>query len=239
MSLPRFFVDSLPASGCLELSSSESQHASNALRLVVGDDVLLFDGSGGEALGRIVKAHKRAVEVEVLQRTDANRELKRPLEVLVALPKGERQKTLVDGLVQLGTSRLTPIICQRGIALPSPSAVTRLARSVVESSKQCGRNQLMEISAPQSIQEISNSASADISLVAHPYGCQLTLRDVPLRFREAGRGGRVLIGPEGGLSDEEVSMLITAKWTQVSLGARILRIEMAALFVAAWWASQE
>ena len=126
MSLPRFLVNSLPAGGLVELDESESRHASKVLRLGTGDRVILFADGGAEAHATIAVVGKRMVTVEVLQRTVANRVLLHSIEMWVALPKGDRQKTLVDGLVQLGVARLIPLIAARVVAQPSGTAISRL-----------------------------------------------------------------------------------------------------------------
>ena len=237
MSLPRFLVNSLPAGGLVELDESESRHASKVLRLGVGEHVSLFADGGAEAQGTIVTVGKRIVTVEVLHRTDTNRELLHSIEMWVALPKGDRQKTLVDGLVQLGVARLIPLIAARGVAQPSGTAISRLQRVVVESSKQCGRNQLMEIGEPRSLDALEPCGVPSASLFAHPYGSGNALSHFD-SVAVPGGSARVAIGPEGGFTDQEVEQLRDANWSQVSLGARVLRVEMAALMVAAWWASR-
>ena len=260
MSLPRFFHPRLPLQGDVALDDSEARHASNVLRLARGAEVVLFDGRGGEAQGVVTALDKRSVTVSITARTDCDRELARPLELLVALPKGDRQKTLVDGLVQLGVTRLTPLVCQRGVAQPTASALERLQRSVVESSKQCGRNQLLVISSPLTIQQAISQADSHANLqvnppaasleaaanpaqpselycVAHPYGLRQSLRD--LASLQAGQttGGHIAVGPEGGFSEAEIEQWSQAGWPAVDLGPRILRIEVAALQLAAWWSS--
>lgn len=276
MSLPRFFHPQLPLQGDIALDDSEVRHASNVLRLARGAEVVLFDGRGGEAQGVVAALDKRSVTVSITARTDCDRELARPLELLVALPKGDRQKTLVDGLVQLGVTRLTPLVCQRGVAQPTASALERLQRSVVESSKQCGRNQLLVISSPLTIQQAISQANShaisqaqshaisqaksnanlqvnppaaspadaanpaqpsELYCVAHPYGLRQSLRDLASLQAGHSTGAHIAVGPEGGFSEAEIEQWSQAGWPAVDLGPRILRIEVAALQLAAWWSS--
>lgn len=243
MSTPRFLVETLPATGAVELNESESRHASNVLRMQTGDAVILFDGQGGEAHGVLDLVGKRSVTVNVLSRSDADRELPVALELLVALPKGDRQKSLIDALVQLGVTRLTPLECQRGVAQPNANALQRLERGVVEASKQCGRNRLLSIQIPSSIEQLVAAAPATASAVtpsffAHPYGPSLGLASAAPELANV-QELRVAIGPEGGFTDSECELFRTHGWQQVTLGARILRIEVAAVMVAAWWAARQ
>lgn len=243
MSTPRFLVELLPATGSVELNESESRHASNVLRMQAGDDVILFDGRGGEAQAMIEQVTKRSVTVSVKHRSDVDRELPVALELLVALPKGDRQKTLVDALVQLGVARLTPLECQRGVAQPHDNALARLERGVVEASKQCGRNRLLSIQTPVSIEPLVTAAPVTASTLipsffAHPYGSPRSLTSVEPALEHA-QGLRVAIGPEGGFTESECELFQTHGWQPLSLGGRLLRIEVAAMMVAAWWAARQ
>lgn len=234
MSHPRFYVPSLPSTGCIDLDPVEARHASNVLRLAAGDAVSLFDGLGHEALAYVEGITKRSVSVKIEHRHALSRELPLGLEMIVALPKGDRQKTLVDGLTQLGVTRLTPLTTIRTVAQPTRQTVERLARVVIETSKQCGRNRLMEIREPASIAELASSPQPEtLAICAHPYGSAMSLSTA---LATPATSARIIIGPEGGLVDEELQSLVDAGWKQISLGERILRVELAAIAAAACWA---
>ncbi len=240
MSLPRFLVPALPNSGLIALDPTESRHASNVLRMAVGQQVGLFDGRGGEAVGSVERIEKRLVHVRIELRTDVDRELQQPIEVICALPKGDRQKVLVDGLVQMGVAKLVPLSSARAVAKPTGNALARLQRAVIETSKQCGRNRLMAIGTPIPLEELTaiQANQESTHLFAHPYGDSRSLAGLsPARAPHL--PARVVIGPEGGFTEDETQSLVAAHWTPISLGPRILRIEIAALTVAAWWAIQQ
>jgi len=225
----RFFSDSLIAGDAARLTGAEAQHLARVMRAQVGDEVILFDGGGDEFTGRITAISKSAVDLEITERRSLDRELPHQLTLAVALPKGDRQKVLVEKLTELGVTRLIPLITQRGVAQPVESALDRLSRSVIEASKQCGRNRLMEIAAPVDVAQLAEAApSAVLRLVAHPDGERLA--------ELGGASGDILaaVGPEGGFTDAEVSALERAGWRRVALGPRILRIETAAMALAAW-----
>lgn len=239
MAPPRFLVPDIPSLGPLELDETEAKHASSVLRLKVGDAVSVFDGRGGQADGHITACQKREVRIELSERNDSNLELPFRLTLLVALPKGDRQKVLVDGLVQLGVTRLIPLHSQRGVAQPSGNAMERLARCVVESSKQCGRNRLMEIAQPRAISQLddlADPATPQAKLVAHPYGVSQPLSHFTA-LTPSPTETLVAVGPEGGFTDEEIAAFAALGWSSVSLGPRILRIEMAAIMLASCLAS--
>ncbi|MEM8734365.1 MAG: RsmE family RNA methyltransferase [Planctomycetota bacterium] len=238
MNQPRFYCEHLSV-GELELGAEDAQHASNVLRLQAGSAVELFDGIGRSAAGVLSEVRKRCVRVDVQAINEGCDQVK-DLELLVALPKGDRQKVLVDGLTQLGVRKLTPLICERTVAQPKENALVRLRKSVIESCKQCRRNTLMEIGKPVAVQDIESwDQPSRTRCVAHPYSVHAGGQEVTRAWDIHDEGLRsevpvsVAVGPEGGFTDEEVIQLFRSNWDSVSLGNRILRVEMAALKIAA------
>jgi 16S rRNA (uracil1498-N3)-methyltransferase len=138
---------------------------------------------------------------------------------------------LVEKLVELGVSSLIPLTTQRGVAQFSEGAAQRLRRYVIEASKQCGRNRLMEIAEPQGCEELFQKQDEASRLVAHPSG--RSLRDTQIKSPCL-----IAVGPEGGFTDEELAAAGTSGWAMVDLGPRILRVETAAIALAAWVAGQ-
>ncbi|MFO1062998.1 MAG: 16S rRNA (uracil(1498)-N(3))-methyltransferase [Pirellulales bacterium] len=237
-------MQSLPPGGFVELDDSELRHACSVLRMSAGSQAVVFDGSGREAVVRFQSVSKRSAEVVIESICEADRELPGTLTIAAALPKGDRQKTLIDGLTELGVTRLIPLITHRGVAQPVDSALDRLRRGVIEASKQCTRTRLMQITEPMSVRSLAESASDSTAstlrparFVAHPY----PLSDgsaQPTRLRDAvtstsSSDVTIAIGPEGGFTDEEVQELHAAGWRLIGLGSRLLRIEIAALSAAA------
>lgn len=242
------FYSSEPITGeRVSLAGPEAHHLLHVMRATVGTPVTLFDGSGAE-FGGVVDAVRRADAVlRVVERRDVDRELPFALTVGVALPKGDRQKWLVEKLTELGVATLVPLVTERGVAQPTASAAERLQRSVIEAAKQCGRNRLMKIAEPVEwgewvgadvrflmsdlrFAEQGAAAGSNVAIeriVAHPDG-------VPLGGLERQRSAAVVVavGPEGGFTDDEIVIASAAKWRKVSLGTRILRVETAAIALA-------
>ena len=229
----RYFVETpIDDSPTTQLVDAEAQHLAKVMRARLGDEVVAFDGSGWEFVARVTGIGKTTVELEIVQRRCIDRELLQPLTLAVALPKGDRQKVLVEKLVELGVTRLIPLETERSVAEGTTAALVRLRRQVIEASKQCGRNRLMEIAAPVALAQLVQSVTAaQRRVLAHPGGAVLT------NSPTAGAAS-VAIGPEGGFTDDEVSLAAAAGWEIVSLGPRILRIETAALAFAALLAKQ-
>ncbi len=131
------------------LDGQEAHHLLHVMRAKVGTRVTLFDGSGAEFAAEISRCGRSEVETRIIERRDVNRELAFELVVGVSLPKGDRQKWLVEKLTELGVTELVPLQTERGVAQPTDGALERLERSVVEAAKQCGRNRLMRVAKPQ------------------------------------------------------------------------------------------
>jgi 16S rRNA (uracil1498-N3)-methyltransferase len=231
----RFFISPPVDGAAVTLTGPEAHHLAHVLRAKAGDTVSLFDGSGREFMARINSIKKHAIELTIEEQRMVNRESTVSLALAVALPKGERQRWLIEKVVELGVARLVPLVTNRGVAQPVDAALVRLRRAVVEASKQCGRNRLMEIAEPCRIDDlILNTPSSQLRLIAHPGG--QPLREIWPLSESAGAIHQMVaaVGPEGGFTDEEAAIAKNAGWITASLGLRILRIETAAIAIAAW-----
>lgn len=227
----RYFVEQ-PISGSeAVLEGPEAHHLAHVMRAKAGDDVTLFDGSGAEFAARVAKVGRSEVLLEVLARQEIDRESRVRITLGVALPKGDRQRWLVEKGVELGVARIVPLETDRGVAQPVDKALDRLRRGVIEASKQCGRNRLMEIAPPQDWQRfVADAPELAARWIAHPGSSGVTaicVQEVPATT-ECYLG----IGPEGGFTNAEVEAAEASGWRTVDLGPRILRIETAALYLA-------
>lgn len=229
----RFFITAAPQGGRAVLVGDEARHLVRVLRARVGDAVSVFDGSGQEWPARVASLGRDEVALDVGTPPPAAPLPARPLTLAVALPKGERQKWLVEKLTELGVTRLVPLATARGVAEATPAAVERLARGVIEACKQCGRNTLMEIAAPRSIPMLLAGAEASLIIVADPGGTPLETVRSPTAAGEV----LALVGPEGGFAPEELAAAVGAGAVRAGLGPHILRVETAAIALAARLAS--
>ena len=224
----RFFLSMPPRDGRAVLVGDEARHLARVMRCAVGDEVVVFDGSGTAWRARVASIGRDEVMLDVGEAVTASRLTRVPLTLAVALPKGERQKWLVEKLTELGVERLVPLATVRGVAEATPAAVERLSRGVVEACKQCGRDGLMQIGGPKSIAEVvGGTGGGAVLLVADRDGA-------PLEEVATGASQVVaLVGPEGGFTEEELAMIEAAGGRRVSLGPHVLRVETAAIALAA------
>jgi 16S rRNA (uracil1498-N3)-methyltransferase len=224
----RFHVKIELSPGQVVIDGPEAHHLGTVCRVRPGDAIVLFNGDGHEYPATVVEVGRRAIVVEVIGRLSPPRESLSRLHIASALPKGDRAQFLVEKLTELGVAVLTPLVTERTVVQPREGKVDKLERYVIEASKQCGRNVLMRIEPPRRWADLVRDPSLPRSrYVAHPEGAG---------DRAEESGDRVVaIGPEGGWTDAEVALALEAGWRRLSLGPRILRIETAAMAVAARW----
>ena len=229
----RYFVETPIAGPRALLVGDEAHHLLHVMRAKPGQQVTVFDGSGAEFAARVERLGRSEIELAVGDRIGVDRESPLKLMLAVALPKGDRQRWLVEKAVELGVARLVPLETSRGVAQPVEKALGRLRRTVIEASKQCGRNRLMEIGEPQTWLAFAGAAApADcLRVFADPSG-EAKLSDV-LRNRLELGDVQAAIGPEGGWTEAELGLARAHGWQIVGLGPRILRVETAALAIAA------
>jgi 16S rRNA (uracil1498-N3)-methyltransferase len=227
----RFFLSMPPRDGRAVLVGDEARHLARVMRCTVGDEVVVFDGSGTSWRARVASIGRDEVMLDMGEAVTASRLTRVPLTLAVALPKGERQKWLVEKLTELGVERLVPLATTRGVAEATPAAVERLSRGVIEACKQCGRDGLMQIGGPKGVAEVVGDAgSGAVLLVADRDGAPLQ------EIATAGNLVVALVGPEGGFTTEELATIEAAGGRRVSLGPHVLRVETAAIALAARFA---
>lgn len=220
----RFHCPELPVEGRFRLDADESRHLLRVSRRGVGDRVEVFNGRGLSVLARIVASGKNSAELEV----EGSPILEAPADCLIeigaAAPKGDRFDWLVEKAVELGVARLVPLTTERSVVDPRGSKLDRLRRTIIEASKQSGRSRLMELSSPVDLRSFLK-ASDGVRLVADPRGAPST------SWPRIDRGAtvRLVVGPEGGLSDAESELAQGLGWAPVRFGPHILRIETAVL----------
>ena len=222
----RFFSDTPITGDHATLADSEAHHLIHVLRASLGDSIVLFDNSGCEFDASVAHIGRRDVELAIVARREIDREARTSLTLAVPLPKGDRSRWLVEKAVELGVTTIIPLITARSTG-GKEKGVEKLDRFVIEASKQCGRNRLLEIAAPLKFDELLQTAPVDaLRLMAHPTAGPTALGDDTKKVF-------VAIGPEGGFADDEVQAAFAAGWQIVTLGPRILRMETAALAFAA------
>ena len=144
MSRRVFSENPISPASVVAIGDSEAHHLLHVLRVRPGDALTLFDGAGGEFAGEVVGKSRNTVDVQVGERLPVERELPFALTLAAPLPKGDRARWLIEKAVEIGVARLVPLQTERSEAGATKGG-DKLQRYIVEASKQCGRNRLLEI----------------------------------------------------------------------------------------------
>jgi 16S rRNA (uracil1498-N3)-methyltransferase len=221
-SLPRLFVRQPLSDGAsVELAAGQANYLGNVLRLGVGAELLAFDGLSGEWLARISEAAKKRMVLSVERKT---REAESIPDVWLAFAPVKRAQTdwLVEKATELGAARLVPVMTQRTVA--ERVRLDRLESIAIEAAEQCGRTRVAEVVEPMKlarfIEELDPARNLYFADETGGEPLVGALREGP---------AAILVGPEGGFTDEERAFVRGSGASAISLGPRILRAETAAL----------
>ena len=233
-SVERFFLPQSLQLATLEIGGAEAHHLLHVLRAKVGDRIGLFNGSGDEAQAEIIQSGKRSATLRVVETWTTPAEAGE-LILATALPKGDRARWLVEKATELGVSRVLPLRTARSVVEPREGKIDKLEQTIIAACKQCGRSRLLRLSSPTSFTEMLRSINPEQchSMIAHPEAT-MSVGDALQQITKSS-SAQVLIGPEGGFTNEELSAAIAAGVRPISLGPLILRIETAVIAIAAAW----
>ncbi len=212
------------------LDLEQSRHLRSVLRLRNGDEVSVFDGFGNEFLCAVDDAGsgKNKSKLRIIKQTDAPfPESDLELILAVALLTSDKFDLVVQKAVELGVSKLVPLMTKRcDVKLQNfEGKLVRFERIVIESAKQCGRAQVMQISPTRDFSEfVTNSAGSKI-LFAEQGGSKFSEIRINKKMT-------AVIGPEGGWEDSETAFAVKNDFQIITLGGRILRAETAAITIA-------
>jgi 16S rRNA (uracil1498-N3)-methyltransferase len=225
MTAPLFYADAVPDAGVVVLRGEQARHA-GALRVHPGERILVGDGAGRVGQGTVTAVQRGHVEVQV--RDVRVRPAPREVHVVQGLPKGERGDLAVELLTETGASTITPWAAQRAVADwrgKEQAKQQRWHRVAVAAAMQSRRPFVPTVESLQ----VGVPGLRGTGLVLHESaGASLFALDIP--------DGplTVVVGPEGGLSDDEVSALREQGAQVVGLGDRILRTSTAGAAACVW-----
>ena len=226
--LPRLFIDHPLAEGPLRLDGGAANYLGAVLRSVPGDAVKLFDDRTGEWLAEVSAVERRRVELSVLRRL-GEREPVPDLWLLIAPIKKGRIDWVAEKACELGVARLVPVLTRRTIV--DRLNQDRLRAHMIEAAEQCGRSALPLLDAPRKLDALLADWPAERQLLFADEAGGAPLADVARPGQAA-----ILIGPEGGFTDEERAAIRgTAGASAIGLGPRILRADTAAAAAVAQW----
>jgi len=228
MRCPRLYSPALLERGAtVALSESAARHCVAALRMGPGAAVTLFDGRGGEYAATLVEAGKKHATALVGEHCPDDRESALTVHLAIAVSKGERMEWVVQKATELGATSITPLISERSeVKLRGERADKKQAQwqqIAYSACEQCQRNRPPQINPITPLHELLDSDTSALKLVLHHRSA------AALQSYTAPGSVCLLIGPEGGLSDSEISAAQAAGFEPLTLGPRVLRTETAPL----------
>ena len=239
--MPRFYCPQpLVPGGLVDLPEAVAHHL-HVVRQQSGDELVLFNGEGGQVRARLVEIGKRRATAEVLAVDAVDVELPFRVTLAQGLPEGSKLAWLLAQAVELGTSAIQPLAARRSVVrLSGERADKRLAHwqsVVVSASEQCGRNRLADVAPVQDFQRwLGQDAAGGVRILLSPRA------DASLAQwtrRTPAQDVTLLVGPEGGFTEQEEDAALAAGALALSMGPRVLRTETAGLaalaILAAGW----
>ena len=212
----------------LQLSPDSANHVGRVLRMQAGAPLVLFNGKGGQYSALIEQSDKKSVQVRIGEFSASECESPLAFHLGQVISRGEKMEFTIQKSVELGVDIITPLFSSRcGVKLTGE----RLAKKIqqwqsiaIAACEQCGRNRVPQIRPALSLEQWLGEESNELKLNLHPRA-QYSVNTLPA----PNDGVRLLIGPEGGLSDDEILLARQQGFLDILLGPRVLRTETAAL----------
>ncbi|MGL6017265.1 MAG: 16S rRNA (uracil(1498)-N(3))-methyltransferase [Gibbsiella quercinecans] len=229
MRIPRIYhPQPLAANTDIALSDDAANHVGRVLRMGVGQALQLFDGSNCVFDATISHVDKKNVRVQVGTGQPEDRESPLNLHLGQVISRGEKMEFTIQKSIELGVNVITPLFSERcGVKLDGERLAKKTQqwqKIAIAACEQCGRNRIPEIRAAMQLEAWCAEQDGSLKLNLHPRANH-SINTLPLPVDHV----RLLIGPEGGLSADEIAMTTGYGFTDILLGPRILRTETTAL----------
>lgn len=229
MRIPRiFYPHHIPLEQEFPLTDDAAHHIATVLRLKANHPIVLFNGDGNEYSAQIVHIERRKVHVEADACLSLSKESLLSIHLGQGVSKGDRMDTVLQKSVELGVTEITPVLTERCTVKLDEKRWEKKQQQwqkiVVGACEQCGRNTVPTLNTPVTLEQWLSHSTTTSRFVLAP-GAEQALSRQPYNSQ----GYRLLIGPEGGLSANEVHQANECGYLSVSMGPRVLRTETAAL----------
>lgn len=229
MRIPRIYHPSpINELGTLVLSDDAAGHIGRVLRMKEGQNLTIFDGSGYEFDAEISEVSKKQVCVTLTKKNHTDNESPLGLHLGQVISRGEKMEFTIQKSVELGVNSITPLLSERcGVKLDDKRFEKKLSqwnKVIISACEQCGRNTIPELRPVMTLEAWCAENTTALKLNLHPRA-KYSIKTLPAPVDQV----RLLIGPEGGLSEAEIAMTHEHDFQEVLLGPRVLRTETAAL----------
>lgn len=232
--MPRFYCNQPLAAGALVALPDAVAHHLHVLRLQPGDQLSLFNGDGAEYRAELASVEKRRASAVVAQRVECDRELAYAITLAQALPEASKMDWVIEKAVELGVAAIAPLAAQRCVVrLSGERAEKRHAHwqgVIVAASEQSGRNRLAHLAPLAGFADFVAAPADGARILLSP---RATGSLADWARARAAQPVTLLIGPEGGYTDQEEDAAVAAGALMLSIGPRVLRTETAGLAAVA------
>ena len=231
--MARFFIkkDNI-TDNQITITGNDAFHIARSLRMAVGDEIIVCDENGTEYFTRLSRIRDDECSADILSARPGSTESPVHITLYMAYPKGDKLETVVQKSVELGASAVIPFESSRCIKRPSADKLDkitdRLSRIAEEAAKQCGRSRLPSVSKMIKFPELLSSINSyNLTLFCYEGEGTESLKKVLEKYESQSGRIAVIIGSEGGFSEDEARSITEAGAKCVNLGPRILRCETA------------
>ncbi|CAB5556301.1 16S rRNA (uracil(1498)-N(3))-methyltransferase [Providencia hangzhouensis] len=229
MRIPRIYhPEPLQINTTISLGDDAANHVGRVLRMTAGQKLELFDGSNQTFSAEITEATKKNVFVHIENSQIDDRESPLDLHLGQVMSRGEKMEFTIQKSVELGVNTITPLLSERcGVRLDGERLEKKLLqwqKIAIAACEQCGRNRIPEIRPVQTLEAWCAETDGAFKVNLHPRATE-SINTLPTELKKV----RLLIGPEGGLSADEIAMTANYQFTDILLGPRVLRTETTAL----------
>lgn len=232
----RFYSPQPLTTSPITLEGQVVRHMIQVLRMQPGDELELFDGQASFK-ARLLEANRKHASLELLEQLSEQQPSPLHTHLGQAISKGDRMDWVIQKATELGVKAITPLYTLQGdVKLKGEREVKKLnhwQQIALSACEQCGRTDVPEIFPPQALTTWLQERDEDLKLTLHPGSHQAALAE-----KQVGSVA-LLIGPEGGLSESEVSRAAEQGFLPLSLGPRVLRTETAPVVALSlfqhWW----
>ena len=224
--LPRFLAAIDPASGTARLDADEARHLSHVLRLGTGDEIAVFDGAGREFRGRIEHLARDGAAVQLLEEHQPAPEPSVRVTLAQAALKGEKMDDVVRDATMMGVAAIEPIVTAHTASHLRPGhAPDRWRRIAVASAKQCRRAVVPRVGDGTAFAEWVGRDQAPLKLILVEPSASVEGHPASTLHGARPPAATILVGPEGGWSENELASAVSAGYLPLTLGRRTLRAD--------------
>ncbi|MFV2003669.1 MAG: 16S rRNA (uracil(1498)-N(3))-methyltransferase [Gammaproteobacteria bacterium] len=209
----------------IHLDANTSSHLIRVLRTKSDTEIILFNGDGFDYSCKTLDINPKNTLVSIESSTQANNESSLKTTLIQGMSRHDRMDQTIQKSVELGVNRIIPVLCQRSnTKLPKDKQAKKLAhwkKVVISACEQSGRSILPEVTEVITITNIEQWLDQDAFKIALNPEAKISLNDISTNHKSV----EIFIGPEGGFTDEELTLLETLHFKSIRFGPRILRTE--------------